>query len=378
MKVAHYVERWLELSAGFVATQVGLSRHDRVVISRDGWQNLEAFPVRPRHSLHRLRDLAPEPLKYAALRAQLQPLLAMAGADIVHVHFGYAARDVIDAVSRRGFVLSLHGHDVTGLLHDDPGRYDRVVDVVDAVVVPSRFLADAAARAGFDRDRIRVIPSGVDTAFFTPTPAPEGPPVVAHIGRLVEKKGLDVLLAAWPDVRSAHPGARLVVLGDGPLAPLLADTDPSVTHLAPDPARRHEQVREVIQQAHVVVTPSRTPPSGDSESLLLVNLEAAASGRPVVSTHHGGIPEFVMDGETGVLVEEGNAGALAEGISRVLGDKALAARLADAAVAHAAALDVRQCVADAAVAHAATLDMRQCAARVDDLYDELPARRGRK
>jgi glycosyltransferase involved in cell wall biosynthesis len=361
MKIAHYVERWLELSAGFVATQIALSRHDAVVISRDGWQHLDAFPLRPRHSLHRLRDAAPERWKYAALRLQLRPLLAMSGADVVHVHFGYAARDVLDVLANRAFVLSLHGHDVTGLLHGDPHRYDEVVGAVDALVVPSKFLANAAVQAGFDRDRIRVIPSGVDTEFFTSTPLPDGPPTVAFVGRLVEKKGVDVLLDAWPSVLADHPDARLVLLGDGPQAELLHDAGPSITHLRPEAARRHEQVRDLIRSARLVTTPSRTSATGDSESLLLVNLEAAASGRPVVSTHHGGIPEFVEDGRTGLLVEEGNADALAAGISRVLGDPDLAQRLADAGPRHAMAFDVRE-----------------CAARVDALYDELVARRGRK
>jgi glycosyltransferase involved in cell wall biosynthesis len=354
MKVAHYVERWLELSAGFVATQIGLSRNDSVVISRDGWLNLDAFPAGPRHSLHRLRDLAPERLKYAALRLQLQPLLAAVGADLVHVHFGYAANDVLDVTRHRPLVLSLHGHDITGLVHDRPHHYDRLLNAVDAVVVPSQFLADVTERVGFRRELIHIIPSGIDTAFFTPTRLPEGPPTVVFVGRLVEKKGIGVLLDAWPHVLADHRDARLMVLGAGPDAALLSDADRSVTHLLPEPARRHDQVRELMQAASLVVTPSRTAANGDSESLLLVNLEAAASGRPVVSTRHGGIPEFVDDGRTGLLVPEGDPHALATAMSRVLGDPALAKRLADAAVDHAA-----------------TFDVRACAARVDALYDEV-------
>jgi glycosyltransferase involved in cell wall biosynthesis len=359
MKVAHYVESWLELSAGFVAAQVDRSRHSGVVISRDGWLNLDAFPYRPRHSLRLLRDRAPERWKYRALRSQLGPLLAAHRADLVHVHFGYAANDVLDVVAHRPYVLSLHGHDVTGLVHDRPRHYDRVVAAVDAVIVPSRFLAGAAERAGFDPATIHAIPSGVDTTFFTPTALPDGPPTVAFVGRLVEKKGLDVLLTAWPLVLAAHPTARLVVVGEGPLAGLLEDPGPSVTYLLPNPTRRHEQVRDVIRAAHLVVTPSRTSATGDSESLLLVNLEAAASGRPVVSTRHGGIPEFIEDGRTGLLVDEGDAEALATAMARVLGDAKLSRNLAKAAVSHAG-----------------TFDVQGCAARVDDLYEEL--RRNRK
>ncbi|HVV75169.1 MAG TPA: glycosyltransferase [Mycobacteriales bacterium] len=357
MKVAHYLERWLELSAGFIAAQVERSRHDGYVVSRDGWVNREAFPVTHGSSLHRLRDAAPERLKYAALRGQLQPLLLARRIDLVHVHFGYAAKDVLDVTRHRPFVLSLHGHDVTGLVTEQPGCYAGVPAAVDAVIVPSRFLATAAERAGFDPETMRVIPSGVDTSYFTPTPIPDGPPIVAFIGRLVEKKGLDVLLEAWQLVRAEFRGATLVVLGDGALSHLLDDRDDTVRHLKPDPSRRHEQVRDLIRSAQLVVSPSRTAANGDSESLLLVNLEAGASARPVVTTRHGGIPEYVEDDRNGMLVAENDARQLAAMIVYVLDQPSVAARLAQAGVEQAARWDVRR-----------------CAALVDDLYDELADR----
>lgn len=358
MKVAHYLERWLELSAGFVAAQVAHSRHDGVVISRDGWLNRGAFPVPHGYSLHQVRDRAPQRLKYAALRAQLQPLLLARGIDLVHVHFGYAAKDVIDATRNRPFVLSLHGQDITGLVNEQPDYYAGVPDAVDAVIVPSHFLATAAEKAGFAPEKVHVLPSGIDTSFFTPTPPPDGPPTVAFVGRLVEKKGLDVLLAAWPSVRAEIADVRLVVLGDGELAHLLAGGDGSITHVQPSALRRHEQVRDVMRDSHLVVSPSRTARTGDSESLLLVNLEAGASARPVVSTKHGGIPEYVEDGTNGLLVSEGDAEELAAAIVRVLRDGELAARLANNGAEQAARWDVRG-----------------CAARVDDLYEAVLARR---
>ncbi|HVB27596.1 MAG TPA: glycosyltransferase, partial [Mycobacteriales bacterium] len=211
-------------------------------------------------------------------------------------------------------------------------------------------------------DRIHVIGAGVDTAAFPPSPLPAGPPVVSYVGRLVPKKGLDVLLAAWPAVRAAQPGATLLVLGDGPLAALLPADDPSVRWTSPDPARRQEQVRAALRAARVVVTPSRTAPDGDAESLLLVNLEAAASGRPVVTTRHGGIPDYVAEGETALLVDEGDPRALAAAIIGVLGDDELARRLGAAGPAFARR-------------HEAATGT----ARIDEVYDAvLRSRRGRR
>ena len=102
------------------------------------------------------------------------------------------------------------------------------------------------------------------------------------------------------------------------------------------------------------MTPSRTAADGDAESLLLVNLEAQASGRPLVTTRHGGIPEFVAEDETALLVPEGDADALADALIRILQDQGLAERMATGGP-----LWVRR------------FDMRACTARVDDLYDRV-------
>ena len=121
-----------------------------------------------------------------------------------------------------------------------------------------------------------------------------------------------------------------------------------------DPARRATQVRDAIRRARVVVTPSKTAADGDVETLLLVNLEAQASGRPVVTTRHGGIPEFVEEGRTALLVPENDPRALAEAIVAVLSDASLARRLGSAGPEWAR-----------------RFDWGTQAAAVDDLYDGL-------
>jgi phosphatidylinositol alpha-1,6-mannosyltransferase len=175
---------------------------------------------------------------------------------------------------------------------------------------------------------------------------PDGAPVVAFVGRLVPKKGVDVLLDAWPIVRAAVPDAVLHVLGDGPLCDLVVGAlGPGVRWSRPDASERHAQVRALFQAATVVATPSRTAADGDAESLLLVNLEAAACGRAVVTTRHGGIPEYVSEGHTALLVNEGSSGELAEALVAVLRQPGLAARLGSAGPGWAAQFDVASCTA---------------------------------
>jgi glycosyltransferase involved in cell wall biosynthesis len=274
-------------------------------------------------------------------------------AGLIHVHHGYRVYEVMGAGRRLGLpiVLSLHGHDVTGHLEEYPGLYDLSIEVVDAVIVPSRFLAGVAARIGFREERIHVIPSGVDTTDFVPTPLPADAREVLFVGRFVEKKGLDTLLAAWQEVRSAVPDARLRLLGFGPLEPLARSAGDGV-EVVLEPDRR--AVQEAMRRAYVVVSPSRTA-SGDAvESLLIVNLEAQASGRPVVTTQHGGIPEFVLDGETALVVPEADPDALAAALVTVLRDRDLATRLATRGSEW-----VRR------------FDTKVSAERVDALYDSL-------
>lgn len=357
--VLHYLQRWLPLSAGFVHAHVRHSRYAGLVVAREPLEHESSFPHRPVVSLAPLLRLAPAWAGRRPLTAGLVTAALVHRARLVHVHFGYPVGDVLGAARRLRLpiVVSLHGDDALGLPRRSPQHYREVTDVVAAVVVPSSFLAAAAAEIGFDPARTHVVPAGVDTRFFTPGPLPEGPPQVLFVGRLVEKKGLDILVAAWPAVRRRVPGATLRIIGEGPLAPLLSGRGADVVHERPDPGRRATQVRDAIRASALVVQPSRTAKDGDAESLLLVNLEAQASGRPVVSTRHGGIPEFVDHGSTGLLVPEADVGALAAAMTELLLDVTAASRMGAAGARLAARFDVRT-----------------CSARLDALYDELLAR----
>ena len=359
--VLHTMQDWLPLSEQFVHSVVTGSRHPAVVFSRRTPQHRDVFPHRPVYSAGRLLP-PPRPFgdtERRLLTAYLVAITTRHRVALVHHHHGYRILDPKGVVVRKRlpWVVSLHGHDILTHATEEPYYYEGAFGFVDAVVVPSAWLGERAVERslGLAADRVHVIPAGVDTTFFTPTPLLEdGPPEALFVGRFVEKKGIDTLLTAWPLVRAAVPGARLRLLGYGPLEALARSGGPGVEVEPADPSRRAAQVREAIGRATVVVTPSRTAADGDSETLLLVNLEAQASGRPVVTTRHGGIPEYVADGETALVVPEGRPQPLADALVAVLGEPALAARLAAAAPEFAA-----------------RFDQAACTARVDDLYDAL-------
>jgi glycosyltransferase involved in cell wall biosynthesis len=207
--------------------------------------------------------------------------------------------------------------------------------------------ASWAIREGFLGDppfmppeRVEVIPPGVDTARFHP--ALDGgsvrdkagiahdAPLVALIARFQDVKGHDVFQEMAKIVAGQIPDARFVVAGenthtsadDAYKRRILdhAQTDPTLRETLTYLGFRAD-VERVIAAADVVVC------SSDFESYGMVNVEAMASGKPVVSTRRGGPSETVVDGETGFLVDPRNPAALATQVIRLLRDPALRARM---------------------------------------------------
>jgi len=184
-----------------------------------------------------------------------------------------------------------------------------------------------------------VIPMGVDLERFSPRPeqaralrqalAPNGS-LILHVGRFAPKKGQTYLLRAMPHILQRRPEARLALIGFGPLQPALQSEARSlglgerVHFIGKVP---HEEMPDYFAAADVFVLPSIVSPSGDTEGLGVVLLEALAAGTPVVASRVGGIPDIVRDGETGLLVEEKQPEALAKAILQLLEQPALGRRL---------------------------------------------------
>jgi len=151
------------------------------------------------------------------------------------------------------------------------------------------------------------------------------PPRLLYVGRLSREKGVDVAIAAMPAVLERAPGARLKVAGEGPLSLVLRDlaVQYGVTHAVEFLGFvAHDEVPRLLSTASIVVVPSR------SEGFSMVALEAAQAARPVVAARVGGIPEVVVDGETGLLVATESPVALASAILQLIGDPAGAAVMA--------------------------------------------------
>jgi glycogen synthase len=212
-----------------------------------------------------------------------------------------------------------------------------VAAVSRAVLAQARRLAPEIAR------RSSVIPNGFDlgVARSTERRPPEAPRLLC-LGRLVRAKGFDVALAAFAMLGGRFPGLRLVIAGDGPARRELErqaeelGVEGAVDFLGwVDP----DAVPDIFGTATVVVMPSRR------EGLPIAAVEAALMGRPIVASRAGGLPEVVVHGRTGLLVEREDPRGLAEAVASLLDRPDTAARMGRAGARRARdVLSLDRCV----------------------------------
>lgn len=266
-----------------------------------------------------------------------------ARADAVLAEYGPVGVLVKDACRRLGvpLVVHFHGYDasVREVLEEHRDSYPEMFRAASAVVAVSRAMQKRLIALGAPPEKVRYNPYGIDCGEFGGAEPESAPPVFVAVGRFVEKKAPHLTLRAFAEVRRAHPSARLRMVGEGPLLEscrtLAAELGlgSAVEFLG---AQTHGRVCEEMRAARCFVQHSVEAPNGDCEGTPLGILEAGASGLPVVSTRHAGILDAVVEGETGLLVEEGDVGGMADGMARLAADAALAGRMGRAARNHIA------------------------------------------
>jgi len=266
---------------------------------------------------------------------------------LVHAHFATDGLLALPLAQRLGvpLVTTLHGYDVAFsrqrmLLSGRLSwmRYalqcQRLAQHGALFLAVSEAVGDRAIARGFPPERIRTHYLGVDLNLFGPGRQAREPELILHVGRLVEKKGTAVLLEALARLRTARPDARLVVIGEGPERPALERRAAELgvgggVQFAG--AQAPEAVADWMKKASVLAAPSVTARDGDAEGLPTVIVEAAASALPAVGSDHAGIPEAILEGQSGFIVPERDAGTLAARLGQILGDPELQERMGSAA-----------------------------------------------
>ena len=270
----------------------------------------------------------------AGLEAAIARHLIESRVDVVLAQYGLSGVEMLGPCASADVPLVVHFHGFDAyrgdILESFAAGYRELFRVAAALIVPSEHMAAHLGELGARRDRLRVIPYGIDPAVFAGADPATSEPTFVAVGRLVPKKDPLKTLRAFGLVHDRVPGARLVLIGDGPLRAAcetlirsagLEDAVELRGELA------HAEVARAMGEARAFVQHSVRAEDGDGEGTPVAVLEASSAGLPVIATRHHGIPEVVADGEGGCLVAEGDVEGMARAMIRLARDPQEAARL---------------------------------------------------
>lgn len=242
--------------------------------------------------------------------------------DVFHCHFAaYGLRAVLlrelGAISGK-ILTTFHGFDVSSYARQTNREfYQKLFALGDAYTVNTTFTANNAISLGCPPEKIITLPVGLDMSgysFTDRTLTPTAPVKMLTVGRLVEKKGMEYSIRAVAQVARTFDQIEYNIVGTGELKSslekLIAELGMAdkIHLLGP---RTTEELRHLYAESHIFVLSSVTAANGDQEGQGLVLQEAQATGLPVISTLHNGIPDGLLDGESGFLVPERDVDALA-------------------------------------------------------------------
>jgi colanic acid/amylovoran biosynthesis glycosyltransferase len=322
---------WAAEAAGWTAWLATLRIHNRALFPHppdDRVLLAPPEPALPRRVVNRLRRRSTLGWFATVIAARLESDLP----SLVHAHFGWAAPFALEFAEKLelAFACTFHASDVTvwpsppATAGGTSASYEAVFRRLDHAFVVSEFIADKLRAIGW-HGPTEILPAGVRLDLFPERPAPPRPDPLRllYVGRLVPRKGADVLLQAFAGLRERLPDAVLDVVGEGDhraeyeqLARDLLPSDAVEFHGAGD----RRAVLAGLRRAHVLVVPSRTMPSGEVEGSPVIVKEALAVGVPIVATRSGGLPEVIPPVFRDELVPEDDPTALAEQLRRVLED----------------------------------------------------------
>lgn len=260
----------------------------------------------------------------------------------IHAYFAHRPAEVAERAAahlHKPYGFSVHALDARKVREDELLRRARAAACVVA--------CNPDVATSFDTSGIalKLLPHGVDTQCFTPQPLPSAPPIhLLAAGRLVEKKGFDVLIEAAAQLSFPF---HLRIVGDGPQRQQLAAAIEEF-HLQQRvelcDSVSHAELPALYAAAHIVVVPSVVDHTGDRDGLPNVVLEAMASGRPVLASDVGAVSSALTAEQSGLLTPPGDAGALAAALERLARDPSLRTFLASNARTHVAEhFDLQRC-----------------------------------
>ncbi len=292
--------------------------------------------------------------------------------DVIHAHYGHegllalALKKILRPAPP--LLTSFYGFDLSRLVRDKGEDYYRPLFEKSDLLLPlSRDFKNRLIEMGCPPEKLRIQPLCVNLKNFNfkeRRPPEDGVVRLLSVARLVEKKGLEYALRAVALLRQQRPDTAIKyrIIGEGPLQnDLLAlrkelGLEDTVEFAG---GRSHEEVPRFMENSHILMLPSVKAKDGDEEGTPVCLMEAMASGMPVLSTFHSGIPEVVEDGKSGFLVPEREAEQLAQKLVYLIDHPEKWAEMGEAG---------RRKIAE-------NHDRQKVGANLEDIYRELATKR---
>ena len=336
--VASYCTSFLKSEMLHIYRQVCALRDVDTFVMTKAVQNPERFPFRdieliPQPHMNLLRHgwlkfvRRRPPIVYRGEFQMLSSLLQRRGADLMHIYFGHTGVHLLPFIEqwKKPCLVSFHGADVAVKqdIANYPTKLRSLFNAVPLVLARSQSLANRLIQFGCPREKLRVNRTGIPLDEF-PLVERQAPPNgrwrIMQACRLIPKKGVATSLRAFAVFKRDFPNAEFFIAGKGPLqselemlaAGLGVSNDVHFVGFL-----SQSKLLGLYLSSHLFLHPSETPPDENQEGIPNSILEAMATGLPVLATRHGGIPEAVEHGRSGVLVQEEDYLGLAQSMKEI-------------------------------------------------------------
>lgn len=255
--------------------------------------------------------------------------------DCVLAEYGPTACATLKVVSflKIPLVVHFHGFDASHkeTIKTYRDQYLQVFDYASAIIAVSKKMKTDLICLGCDEKKITISSCGPDSLYFKNNPGYNNQSFLT-IGRFVEKKSPFATILAFKKVTEKYPDAKLFMVGDGELhssCEVLARVLRIENNIEFKGIQNKEYIKILFEESIAFIQHSVVAESGDSEGTPVAVLEAQAAALPVIGTFHAGIPDIVINNETGLLVEENDIAGTATNMIRILSENGLAKKLGE-------------------------------------------------
>ncbi|MCK2018120.1 glycosyltransferase [Peribacillus frigoritolerans] len=310
--IAYFVSENIKTHQRFIYNQiVKITNYRTIVIGPFDNADRTEFPFENYYNINKIKDLK----KFF----EEQDIIA------IHAHHGSHGQEILPVCEKYNIplIVSIRGRDGSDrpeIFEKNAKRYSALNKHGAHYYPVCQYLAEGLRRLGIPAKNMHVLYGGIELDLFpyaNRTLPTLGEIRVLSVGRLVDKKGFVTLIKAFKRIYTQYPNARLHIIGAGEDEKKIKSTiaeynlkDVVILRGAMD----SKQVSDELKKAHIFCLASQTAKNGDIEGIPNALKEAMASGLPVVSTRHAGIPELIEHQRTGYLAPEKNDMELAKGI----------------------------------------------------------------